>query len=172
MNDKQEVIESPLHGYSINKNKRWEMLDDDSIGKLYYADAQNTFRMRRREDFEIWEERGDGNLVKFVEGESSDQHSGGRQARKQKRQEEAKQRKNGIPTHRTRTRSEEGDAETSSYASDPKPRILLVGTNSQDRFRSIAVCKNCGKSLYVGCRSTTKEARKKEIFSCIRAEVA
>eukprot|EP01127_Copromyxa_protea_P002875 TRINITY_DN1279_c0_g2_i4.p1 TRINITY_DN1279_c0_g2~~TRINITY_DN1279_c0_g2_i4.p1 ORF type:complete len:166 (-),score=28.37 TRINITY_DN1279_c0_g2_i4:362-811(-) len=93
LNNQQEVVEGPLHGYSMNKNRSWEMLNDKSVGKLY---VDRRFQYQRRPTT-YWEEREDGRLVRFVKGQSSDKDSHGRQARKQKRQAAAKQGKDRVP---------------------------------------------------------------------------
>eukprot|EP01127_Copromyxa_protea_P002878 TRINITY_DN1279_c0_g2_i7.p1 TRINITY_DN1279_c0_g2~~TRINITY_DN1279_c0_g2_i7.p1 ORF type:complete len:218 (-),score=34.95 TRINITY_DN1279_c0_g2_i7:169-774(-) len=161
LNNQQEVVEGPLHGYSMNKNRSWEMLNDKSVGKLY---VDRRFQYQRRPTT-YWEEREDGRLVRFVKGQSSDKDSHGRQARKQKRQAAAKQGKDRVPNI-----EKSQDSETSNSTTNPNPNILLFGSNSHDRFRSVAICRACGKSGKFGLVTDSRNARMREIFGSLRDE--
>eukprot|EP01127_Copromyxa_protea_P002872 TRINITY_DN1279_c0_g2_i1.p1 TRINITY_DN1279_c0_g2~~TRINITY_DN1279_c0_g2_i1.p1 ORF type:complete len:191 (-),score=27.07 TRINITY_DN1279_c0_g2_i1:169-741(-) len=150
-----------VHGYSMNKNRSWEMLNDKSVGKLY---VDRRFQYQRRPTT-YWEEREDGRLVRFVKGQSSDKDSHGRQARKQKRQAAAKQGKDRVPNI-----EKSQDSETSNSTTNPNPNILLFGSNSHDRFRSVAICRACGKSGKFGLVTDSRNARMREIFGSLRDE--
>eukprot|EP01127_Copromyxa_protea_P002873 TRINITY_DN1279_c0_g2_i2.p1 TRINITY_DN1279_c0_g2~~TRINITY_DN1279_c0_g2_i2.p1 ORF type:complete len:205 (-),score=41.07 TRINITY_DN1279_c0_g2_i2:268-882(-) len=157
LNDQQEIVEGPLRGYSVNKNRRWEMLNDKSVGKLY---VERRFQCRKVPT-RYWEEREDGRLV--VKGDSDKDSHGGRQARKQKRQAVAKQGKDRVPDIVKTEKSQ--DSETSNSTTNPNPNILLFGSNSHDRFRSVAICRACGKSgKKWGLVTDPRNARMKDIL--------
>eukprot|EP01127_Copromyxa_protea_P002876 TRINITY_DN1279_c0_g2_i5.p1 TRINITY_DN1279_c0_g2~~TRINITY_DN1279_c0_g2_i5.p1 ORF type:complete len:154 (-),score=28.04 TRINITY_DN1279_c0_g2_i5:268-729(-) len=56
-------------------------------------------------------------------------------------------------------------SETSNSTTNPNPNILLFGSNSHDRFRSVAICRACGKSgKKWGLVTDPRNARMKDIL--------